>query len=183
MKILYKILYIFILLNLPAFGLTIDEQIKISNEATAICKLYNKPCVVQYSNQNKINGYTTRQGIIVLTSGLTNKLNYNEVRAVALHEVGHNVLDHYKRIDEFMDTWNLSKGTLVKFRHKMEYEADLFATSYFLYNKEYNYLPEALMKIDPKLTASQTHPSTPDRIYKMKQINLIKVNNYKRIVM
>ena len=182
MKILYKILYIFIFLNLPAFGLTLDEQSRISNEAKVLCTSLNNYCSVRYFTSNIPQGYTTYDHTINLSTGLTNYLDYNETRAVVLHEVGHVVLNHYQKQDKFLVTWNLNMNELKLFRHSNEYAADEFATRYVLLLNQQNYLPQALTKLTASTKinlSSPTHPSTYDRI---KRINLIKTNNYKKLM-
>lgn len=165
-----------------AYGITLDEQIKISNEAKALCTSFNNYCSIRYFESYVPQGYTSYDHSINLSTGLTNYLDYNETRAVVLHEVGHVVLNHYKKQDKFLASWNLNMNELKSFRHSNEFSADEFATRYVLLLNQQNYLPQALTKLTAPSkmnTSTSTHPSTNDRI---KQINSIKTNSYKDLL-
>lgn len=181
-----KIVIIFSILilinNNLVYGITLDEQIKISNEAKVLCTSLNNYCSVRFFESYVPQGYTSYDHTIHLSTGLTNYLDYNETRAVVLHEVGHVVLNHYKKQDKFLQTWNLNTRELQSFRHSNEYAADEFATKYILLLHQQNYLSQALTKLTAPTKmnlATMTHPSTNDRI---KQINSIKINNYKELL-
>lgn len=149
----------------PTYSITSIEQLQLKQSTERICNSHNKPCKVQFFQSNRIQGYTARNGTINISSGLSDLLSYNEVEAVIMHELGHHILEHYSKTDYFIDHWDLSQGTLKRFRHKMEIEADLFATSYFILNHKPNYLPSALTKISKDINlTSNTHPSSAKRI-------------------
>ena len=98
-KIIFIISLVFCLCdNNIANAITLDEQIKIKSELELICTSYKTTCNVRYIDSYIPQAYTTYHGNIVLSSGLTNYLSYNEIRAVGLHEVGHRVLNHYQKI-------------------------------------------------------------------------------------
>lgn len=170
----YFILMITILVtfSLPAFSITAQEKRILKTHIEDICNYYNQPCKITYLDTRQIQGYTMQDGEIILTRGLTDRLTYNQTKAVALHELGHHILRHYKRTDIFFKSWNLNQNELKMFRYKLETEADLFATSYYILSKQYNYLPEALIVIAGKQgdENSSTHPSVQKRIS--------NINNY-----
>lgn len=171
-----------LIIPLACSAITLDEQLKIKQEAESICVSLKDSCTVKFPLSYIPQGYTTYQGEIILSTGLTNYLSYEEVRAVALHEVGHRVLKHYKQQDRFLKTWNLDTKKLQSFRHKNEFAADEFATRYCLITNTPNNLPQALTR----LTASSkmnmttiTHPSTNSRI---ERIKVIEFNYYRNLL-
>ena len=160
---------------------TADEDIKLQSELQSICNSYKNPCVINLTLSNEIQGYTTYKGEIILTKGLRRVLTYNEIKAVGLHEIGHHVLQHYKKQDKFIATHiNPSVKELREFRHTNEIQADAYATLYYSLRNEHNYLPEALKKLtasDKLHTETITHPSTYKRIQIIKEYQ----SNYERL--
>lgn len=168
--------------NNLVYGITLDEQIKISNEAKALCTSFNNYCSVRYFESYVPQGYTSYDHSINLSTGLTNYLDYNETRAVVLHEVGHVVLNHYKKQDKFLASWNLDQKELIKFRNSQEFAADEFATRYCLITNTPNNLPQALTRLTAPSkmnTTTVTHPSTNSRIERMK---VIEFNYYRNLL-
>ena len=162
-----------LMIPLTCNAITLDEQLKVKQEAEALCTSFNNYCTVKFPLSSIPQGYTTYQGEIILTTELINYLSYDEVRAVALHEVGHRVLKHYEQHDKFLKNWNLDQKKLIAFRHTKEFEADEFATTYFLIMNVPNSLPQALTKLTAPSkmnTTTPTHPSTNSRIERMKYI-------------
>lgn len=163
-----------LMIPLSCKAITLDEQIKIKQEAETLCTNFKDVCSVKFPMSHIPQGYTTYQGDIILTTGLINYLSYDEVRAVVLHEVGHRVLKHYQKQDKFLQKWNLSQKELQIFRHSNEFEADLFATKYYKLLSQKNYLPQALTKLtapDKMDLSTTTHPSTNSRIERIKIYN------------
>lgn len=152
---------------LSCYSMDFSSKNKLKTELESICTVYKNPCRIVYKETNLIQGFTTPKGDIVLTDGLLNLLSYNQVRAVGLHELGHHILQHYKKQDKFLKNWDLDTKKLIKFRYSNEVEADLFATKYALSSNETNYLPSALTTLtNPTAinTNTVTHPSTATRI-------------------
>lgn len=181
-----KIILIFSILilinNNLVYGITLDEQLKIKQEAESICISLKDSCTVKFPISYIPQGYATYKGEIILSTGLTDYLSYEEVRAVALHEVGHRVLKHYKQQDKFLKSWNLDQKELIKFRNSQEFAADEFATRYCLITNTPNNLPQALTRLTApsKMNASSvTHPSTNSRIEKIK---IIEFNYYRNLL-
>lgn len=171
-----------LMIPLACNAITIDEQLKIKQEAESICTSLKDSCVVKFPVSYIPQGYTTYQGEIILTTGLTDYLSFEEVRAVALHEVGHRVLKHYKQQDKFLKYWNLDPKELVRFRNTQEFEADEFATRYNLMLGTPNNLPQALTRLTAPSkmnTTTTTHPSTNSRIERMK---VIEFNYYRNLL-
>lgn len=156
----------------PAYGLTEKEQASIKNKLENTCEFYNTFCNVYFGNTELVQAFTTVQGNIVISTGLSNKLSYNEVLAVGYHEVGHRVLKHHVKYFEFIYTnYPTTLKQRQKIRHEHEIEADLFATTMAKKDNTKNYLPSALKKIVIKQNwneVSLTHPSINQRIKIMK---------------
>lgn len=161
-----------ILLSNTACSLTLGEEVKLKRKLEQTCIDYNKTCEVTFSTSSNVQAFTTPYNRIIITSGLSNKLNYDEVQAIGLHEVGHVVLEHCKR--HFEATYKLypiSKQQKIILYHTHEIEADLFATMIARKENTKNYLPIALKKIVIKQKwneVSSTHPSINQRIKIMK---------------
>ena len=138
------------------------------------CQRYQRPCRIQFVNYPAINAMTYPDGNIYITRALSDRLNDNEVLGVALHEVGHYVLQHYRRFP-------VTKKTIVfpnaqQIIHSLEYEADAFATLESIRITETAGTDTALLKITEEgMTEIETltHPSTKNRVYRIK---LIKEN-------
>ena len=156
----------------PAYGLTEKEQTSIKNKLENTCEFYNTFCNVYFDNTELVQAFTTVQGNIVISTGLANKLSYNEVLAVGCHEVGHRVLKHHIKYFEYIYTnYPTTLKQLKIINHTHEIEADLFATMIARKENTENYLPIALEKIVSKYyrnKASSTHPSVNQRIKIMK---------------
>ena len=156
----------------PTYSLTEKEQTTIKNKLENTCNLYSTSCNVYFGNTELVQAFTTAQGNIVISTGLVNKLSYNEVLAVGYHEVGHRVLKHHIKFFEFIYTnYPTTLKQQQKIRHKHEIEADLFATVMAKKDNTKNYLPSTLKKIVIKQKwneVSSTHPSINQRIKIMK---------------
>lgn len=156
----------------PAYGLTEKEQTSIKNKLENTCDFYNTFCNVYFGNTELVQAFTTVQGNIVISTGLANKLTYNEVLAVGYHEVGHRVLRHHVKYFEYIYmNYPTTLKQRQKIRHEHEIEADLFATMMAKKDNTKNYLPSALKKIvikQKRNEASSTHPSINQRIKIMK---------------
>lgn len=173
---MYKLILILTFLSLPALGLDDFEKIALTNELTTVCKLYNHPCTVVFNNNSKWKqAYTTRQGELVFTKAMIDTITYEQARAVGLHEAGHHILEHYKKLDEFIDNWTFKAGHIKKFRHQQETQADLFATKIMLDNGLPNSLPDALTNIIPPEKfndSTDLHPSGRTRVENIKNFTI-----------
>lgn len=156
----------------PAYGLTEKEQTSIKNKLENTCNYYNTFCNVYFGNTKLVQAFATVQGNVVISTGLANKLSYNEVLAVGYHEVGHRVLRHHIKYFEYIYTnYPTTFKQRQKIRHEHEIEADLFATMMAKKDNTKNYLPDALEKIvikQKRNVVSSTHPSVNRRIKIMK---------------
>ena len=143
------------------------------------CQRYNRKCKVQFTNQPVVNAMTYPDGHIYITRALSDRLDDNEVLGVALHEVGHHVLQHYRRFP-------VTKKTIVfpnaqQVIHSLEYEADAFATLESIRLTKTAGTDTALIKItggDMSEIETLTHPSTKNRVYRIK---LIKENYHGKV--
>ena len=143
------------------------------------CQRYNRKCKVQFTNQAIVNAMTYPDGHIYITRALSDKLDDNEVLGVALHEVGHHVLQHYRRFP-------VTKATILfpnaqQVIHSLEYEADAFATLESIRLTKTAGTDTALIKITCEGMSeieTLTHPSTKNRVYRIK---LIKENYHGKV--
>ena len=138
------------------------------------CQRYNRKCKVQFTNQAIVNAMTYPDGHIYITRALSDRLSDNEVLGVALHEVGHHVLQHYRRFPVTKTTVLFPNAKQVI--HSLEYEADAFATLESLRVTKTAGTDTALIKITGEGMSeieTLTHPSTKNRVYRIK---LIKEN-------
>ena len=143
------------------------------------CQRYHKPCKVQFINRPEVNAMTYPDGHIYITRALSDKLNDNEVLGVALHEVGHHVLQHYRRFPVTKSTVQFKNAKQII--QGFEYEADSFATLESIRLTKTAGTDTALLKItggnliDIETT---THPSARERVYRIK---LIKENYHGKV--
>ena len=143
------------------------------------CQRYHKPCKVQFVNQPEVNAMTYPDGHIYITRALSDRLDDNEVLGVALHEVGHHVLQHYRRFPVTKATVLFPNAQQVI--HNLEYEADAFATLESIRLTKTAGTDTALIKItggDMSEIETLTHPSTKNRVYRIK---LIKENYHGKV--
>lgn len=143
------------------------------------CQRYNRKCKVQFTNQPIVNAMTYPDGHIYITRALSDRLDDNEVLGVALHEVGHHVLQHYRRFPVTKTTVLFPNAQQVI--HSLEYEADAFATLESIRLTKTAGTDTALIKItggDMSEIETLTHPSTKNRVYRIK---LIKENYHGKV--
>ena len=122
---------------------------------------------------------TYPDGHIYITRALSDKLDDNEVLGVALHEVGHHVLQHYRRFPVTKSTVLFPNAQQVI--HSLEYEADAFATLESIRLTKTAGTDTALIKITGGNMAeieTLTLPSTKNRVYRIK---LIKENYHGKV--
>lgn len=149
-----------------------ELQVIVTSEL--VCRRHHRPCKVQFTNQPIVNAMTYPDGHIYITRALADRLEDNEVLGVALHEVGHHVLQHYRRFP-------VTKSTILFKNAKQiiqgfEYEADAFATLESIRLTGTTGTDTALLKITGGNlidVETLTHPSTRNRVYRIK---LIKEN-------
>ena len=143
------------------------------------CQRYNRKCKVQFTNQAIVNAMTYPDGHIYITRALSDRLDDNEVLGVALHEVGHHVLQHYRRFPVTKTTVLFPNAQQVI--HSLEYEADAFATLESIRLTKTAGTDTALLKITGggmSEIETLTHPSTKNRVYRIK---LIKENYHGKV--
>lgn len=150
------------------------EKIILKQTIENACFEYKNPCYVTFLDTKRVNAHTYRNGEIAFTTGILNRLNYDELEAVGMHEVGHHILKHYWKTEVWLDYIKDKDYTAInraKFLHSREIEADLFATHHYLSKGKLNYLPQALQKIipqDKQFIDVVSHPSCMKRVYLMR---------------
>lgn len=161
-------------MGLPSLALTETEKYNLIINLENVCKSYKDFCTVVITNDINIQAYTTPYGKIVITSGLLDKVTYNEALSVGYHEVGHRVLNHFgKFMDYYYNNYPLTAKEFQEFKHKQEIEADTFSALLDLKLNGHSYLASALSKISPQkynVMSTKTHPATNARIRHLKEI-------------
>ena len=164
-------------LNSYSKELTLQD---ISNIATAECYKFNQSCTLSVDLQDgSINAYTMSHNNIVVSKGMIDRFTTKELLAIVLHEVGHCKANDYELL-QHVAKYSPELLTSKKFRHRIEYNADEYASMYFINRCEHNYLIDAFerlytYKANPE-KESGTHPAVKARINKIKKLN---VNNCK----
>lgn len=165
-------------LSIKVYGATLTDAIKVQKKLVDICNSYNKPCSVAIIKDTKPRGYTTYDGQIVFTTGLIDKLNKEQLSSVGLHEVGHNVLNHYSKMEKFLTQNEIpTENDIIAVRHSHEHQADLFAVNYLLNNNMSIALPSALEAITNPSYLNRTTVTHPSYTTRVKVINNY-INNY-----
>lgn len=165
-------------LSVKVYGATLTDAIKVQKKLVDICNSYNKSCSVAIIKDTKPRGYTTYNGQIVFTTGLIDKLNKEQLSSVGLHEVGHNVLNHYSKMEKFLTQNEIPKeNDIVAMRHAHEHQADLFAVNYLLNNNMSIALPSALETLIGFKNYNKVTPTHPSYTARVKVINNY-INNY-----
>ena len=186
MKRIYKLAFaLWILLFSVGYNKVTARDIQSFKELETVviseltCQRYNRKCKVQFTNQAIVNAMTYPDGHIYITRALSDKLDDNEVLGVALHEVGHHVLQHYRRFPVTKTTILFPNAQQVI--HSLEYEADAFATLESIRLTKTAGTDTALIKITGEGMSeieTLTHPSTKNRVYRIK---LIKENYHGKV--
>lgn len=184
-------IYGLLLITLCAAATSADTPYKdIEVELEKTCVDYKRACDVIISRDINAQASTTENGKIIIGRRALDTLSNRELLAVGYHEVGHWVLKHHIRLNEYVyNNYPATSRGVMMVRHQHEYEADLFATYLqAMKGDSKNHLPVALKKITPvgaMNTAHFTHPSTNNRIRLMEEQqavikNMIKQNRERR---
>lgn len=166
----------------PAFGATKKEQDKVIKEAVTLCKIYLKQCTVHIVKYEGLGAQTRYGGDIYITNSLVEKLTEPQMRSVLFHEVGHVVLEHIEKTAQYQQSCEYYKTcnseALSTVHRNYEYEADRFAVLVTKFTGKPEGLEGALVIITPKdmfNTTHATHPSTADRIQRIRKLYYGKV--------
>lgn len=171
-------------LSIANYGIcaTDKELIEVNSIVNQQCKEYARSDCRLYVNNadSSISAYSMIGGQIVLSQGLVNSFDKNELLAVALHECGHMI----NRDPETLAYISVHYPHLVtnrQYRYKIEFKADKFASEYFYSRCEHNYIYNAFKKLNKAdwNASSDTHPSLNNRVNKIKDIEKKYVTNCK----
>jgi len=172
------------LLGLQAVAVTHKELIHIDNIIKEQCNINMRDDCKLYINKDddSINAYSLIDGRIVISQGIINTFNKNELLAVTLHECGHMV----NRDPETVAYIAVHYPHIVDskyYRHKIEYKADLFASNYFYSRCQHNYIYDAFKKLNKAdwNKESNTHPSLNNRIKNIQKYEKFYVTKCKYI--
>ena len=178
MKIIKVILasVILLLMGIRAYPITVEEAKPVFTEIGILCNMFNAYCTVSSVPDSHLFAQTQFNGRIIISTGLLEKLNINQVRAVLYHEAGHAVLKHpektYKYYTECMPN-GCSDNIYMAVRKEYELQADRFAVLVLKYTKQKETLSEALYIITPIEELNTVHPSHPSTSYRIEQIQRI----------
>ena len=178
--ILVSLLFIVMMLGIamcPAFGATVEEQVKVFNETQQLCKIYRTKCTVDIVKHKELSAQTGPYGRILVSSGMIKRFNENQLRATLYHEVGHVVFRHVETTAEYLYMCNIQRACNKEYfdnmRRQNELQADRFASYVLKFTGKKNELPEALLILTPPDKLNETypsHPSTAERIERIRRI-------------
>lgn len=172
MRLLYWILLFAMIINsirlLPQYTLTFikPEILALRYNTYRTCSEYGISCSLKLDSNDIAQGYANADGNeVIFTKGLFDVLNYNEIKSVLYHEIGHLALRHTDRYNRTIINKNLNSEQIDELRRQFESEADLFASMHCSKKKEKNYLIAALVRLTNGNIGIETdsHPSVKAR--------------------
>ena len=186
MKLIYKIIMISMFLALPVMGATLEEAVSVIREVEASCISSNVKCKVRLTDSKGIVA-STNYDIITLSMGTIKLFPKDELRSVAYHELAHALLQHSSQIGAYRDNTRRRLGRDLNYyeekgiRHRVENEADTFASFLLWTNNKPNQLDKALKRIhrragNPADMDSLTHPSLNKRLGNIRYLKTIYGN-------
>lgn len=177
---MYKKIFLLISILAMTTSLSYSKELTlqdISNIAITECNKFNQSCTISIDLQDtSINAYTISHNNIILSKGMINTFTSKELLAIVLHEVGHCKANDFELL-QHIAKYSPVLLTNKTFRHRMEYNADEFASKYYSDRCEHNYLIDAFnrlytIKANPD-KESNTHPSIKKRINNIKDFKCI----------
>lgn len=186
MKLIYRLVMISILLALPVMSATLEEAVSVIREVETSCTSNSIKCKVRLTESKGIVA-STNYDTITLSMGTIKLFPKDELRSVAYHELAHALLQHSNQIGTYRDNTRRRLGRDLNYyeekaiRHRVENEADTFA-SYLLWIKNKpNQLDKALIRLNrragnPADMDSLTHPSLNKRLGNIRYLKTIYGN-------
>lgn len=186
MKLIYKIIMISMFLALPVMGATLEEAVSVIREVEASCTSNRVQCKVRLVDSKGIVASTNYE-IITLSMGTIKLFPKDELRSVAYHELAHALLQHSNQIGTYRDNTRRRLGRDLNYyeekriRHRVENEADTFASFLLWINNKPNQLDKALKRINrragnPGDMDTLTHPSLNKRLSNIRYLQTIYGN-------
>lgn len=175
-----------ILLTLPVMGAAITDMQEINNEVQTTCSINHTQCDIRLVNSDSIIA-STNEHYIIISSGAIKYFTKEQLRSVVYHEMAHKILRHSYQIrmkrDQIWDRLgrNMSHNEEQKIRHRVELEADSYASFLLWINNKPNKLDNALWAINilskrPIDEDTLTHPSLHKRLTNIHKLKILYGN-------
>ena len=186
MKIIYRLIMISILLTLPVMGATMADMREINKEIQITCSRNHTQCNIRLVNNNSIIASTNESHITISTATIK-FFTKEQLRSVVYHEMAHKILRHSYQIGMKRDQiWDRLKREMSyneeqRIRHRVELEADSYASLLLWLNKKPNKLDDALWAINklskrPVDEDTLTHPSLHKRLTNIHRLKILYGN-------
>lgn len=186
MKLIYKLIMISILLTLPVMSATMEEAQEIFHEVGTYCSITRTVCNIKLVDTDKFIA-SANINTIFISRGAIEFYPKDELRSVMYHELSHRLLNHNEQLKmKREDTWRRLERDMnyeeeQRIRHRVETEADSYASLILWLTQKPNRLDDALIRInlkskrDPDLD-SLTHPSLNKRLKNIRQLKVLYGN-------
>ena len=186
MKLIYRLIMIGILLTLPVMSATITDMQKINKEVQTTCSINHTQCNIRLVNSDSIIA-STNEHYITISSATIKYFTKEQLRSVVYHEMAHKILRHSYQIrmkrNQIWDRLgrNMSYDEEQKIRHRVELEADSYASFLLWLNNKPNKLDDALWAINilskrPIDEDTLTHPSLHKRLTNIHKLKILYGN-------
>lgn len=186
MRLIYRLIMISILLTLPVMGATMADMQKINKEVQTTCSKNHTQCNIRLVNSDGIIA-STNEHCITISTATIKYFTKEQLRSVVYHEMAHKILRHSYQIgmkrEQIWDRLgrDMSYNEEQKIRHRVELEADSYASFLLWVNNKPNQLDKALIKLNrragnPADMDSLTHPSLNKRLGNIRYLKTIYGN-------
>lgn len=175
-----------ILLTLPVMGATMADMKEINKEIQITCSRNHTQCNIRLVNSDSIIA-STNENYITISTATIKYFTKEQLRSVAYHEMAHKILRHSYQIRmKRNQIWDKLKREMSyneeqKIRHRVELEADSYASLLLWLNKKPNKLDDALWTINtlskrPVDEDTLTHPSLHKRLTNIHRLKILYGN-------
>lgn len=186
MKLIYRLIMIGILLTLPVMGATMTDMQKINKEVQTTCSINHTQCNIRLVNSDSIIA-STNEHYITISTATIKYFTKEQLRSVVYHEMAHKILRHSYQIrmkrNQIWDRLgrDMSYNEEQKIRHRVELEADSYASFLLWLNNKPNKLDDALWAINilskrPIDEDTLTHPSLHKRLTNIHKLKILYGN-------
>ena len=186
MKIIYRLLMISILLTLPVMGATMADMQEINNEIQITCSRNHTQCNIRLVDNKSIIA-STNESYITISTATIKYFTKEQLRSVVYHEMAHKILRHSYQIGMKREqVWDrlgrdMNYNEEQTLRHRVELEADSYASFLLWINNKPNKLDDALWAINmlskrPVDEDTLTHPSLHKRLTNIHRLKTLYGN-------
>lgn len=186
-KVILSLLLVASILWLPpAKSATLEEAQQLIDEVKINCMVHHQKCNVFIKDSDRMVAGTSYNNIFISTRTIR-FYTKEELRSVMYHELAHAVLNHSEQGEVYTDRIRQRLGRestyneMQKLRHRMENEADSYASLILYLNNKPNKLDSALEKISSFYNKNRdedflTHPSTNKRLRNIRHYKILYGN-------